>query len=118
MVNPANLRTNGLAPPVVIENVSVDSVSAGPFLVENDESAVYRIPPGKQRFEFRFTGLSFIASHRLHNEFARIEKFKRKLGQHALYHTYTDLKAFEDAFRQHLAGAMNDLLAKHPIKVK
>lgn len=52
------------------------------------------------------------------NEFARIERFKRKLGKQALYHMYTDLKAFEDAFRQHLAAAMNDLLAKHPFRVK
>ena len=48
-------------------------------------------------------------------EFARIKKFKKKLGQHALYHTYTDLQTFEDAFRQHLAGAMNELVAKHPL---
>jgi hypothetical protein len=46
------------------------------------------------------------------NEFTRIEKFKHKLGRRALYHTYTDLKAFEEAFRQHLAAAMKELLAK------
>ena len=65
-----------------------------------------------------FANLPVPKQRKARNEFTRIEKFKRKLGQHALYHTYTDLKAFEDAFRQHLAGAMNDLLAKHPIKVK
>ena len=48
-------------------------------------------------------------------EAARIKKFKKKLGQRALYHTYTDLQNFEDAFRQHLAGAMNELVAKHPL---
>ncbi len=48
------------------------------------------------------------------DEFARIEKFKRKLGERAIYHTYTDISGFEQAFRQHLAGAMNDLLKKHP----
>lgn len=53
-----------------------------------------------------------------HDEFARIEKFKKKLGQRALYHTYTDLTGFEKAFRQHLAGAMNDLLKKNRKKVK
>ena len=52
------------------------------------------------------------------HEFARVEKFKRKLGSNALYHTYTDLKAFEETFRQHLAGAMNDLLAKLKTKLK
>jgi hypothetical protein len=52
------------------------------------------------------------------SEFDRIEKFKRKLGENALYHTYTDMPAFEAAFRQHLAGAMNELLAKHKIVLK
>ena len=52
------------------------------------------------------------------DEFARVEAFKKRLGGNALYHTYTDLPAFEKAFRQHLAGAMNELLAKKPRKVK
>ena len=46
------------------------------------------------------------------NEFERIEKFKHKLGKNAIYHTYTDMPSFEAAFRQHLAGVMNELLAK------
>ena len=52
------------------------------------------------------------------NEFERIEKFKDKLGKTAIYHTYTDMRTFEEAFRQHLAGVMNELLAKHEFKVK
>ena len=52
------------------------------------------------------------------NEFARIEKFKRKLGKNAIYHTYTDMPTFEAAFRQHLAGVMNELLAKQKTKLK
>jgi signal transduction histidine kinase/ligand-binding sensor domain-containing protein len=65
MVDPSNLTTNHLAPPVVIEHVSVDLESAEPYRVAAT-NALYRIPPGKQRFEFRYTGLSFIASHRIH----------------------------------------------------
>jgi hypothetical protein len=52
------------------------------------------------------------------NEFERIEKFKGKLGKDAIYHTYTDMQAFEAAFHQHLAGVMNELLAKQKTKVK
>ena len=52
------------------------------------------------------------------DEFARIEKFKGKLGQNAIYHTYTDMSALEAAFRQHLAGVMNELLAKDKSKLK
>ena len=65
MVDPSNLSTNPLAPPVVIEQVNVDLEPAEPYRVASTNTA-YRIPPGKQRFEFRYTGLSFIASHRLH----------------------------------------------------
>ena len=52
------------------------------------------------------------------NEFERIEKFRCKLRENALDHTYTDMPAFEKAFRQHLASVMNELLEKHQIKLK
>ena len=55
---------------------------------------------------------------RAKDEFARVEAFKKRLGGHAIYHTYTDLQAFEKAFRQHLALAMTELLAKHSVKLK
>jgi hypothetical protein len=46
-------------------------------------------------------------------EIARIEAFKQRYGRQALYHVYTDETAFEAAFRQHLAAAMNNLLEKN-----
>lgn len=49
-------------------------------------------------------------------EFARVQRFKQKYGDRAIYHTWTDLSAFEKAFRQHLAAAMNELLARHPLQ--
>ena len=52
------------------------------------------------------------------HEFERIEKFKGKLGRNAIYHTYTDMRAFEEAFRQHLAGVMNELLSKKKTGLK
>jgi hypothetical protein len=52
------------------------------------------------------------------NEFARIEKFKHKLGRNAIYHTYTDMPSFEAAFRQHLAGMMTELLSKRKTGLK
>ncbi|NJM55000.1 MAG: DUF4062 domain-containing protein [Verrucomicrobiae bacterium] len=51
-------------------------------------------------------------------ETKRIEAFKASLGRQALYHTYTGLGTFEAAFRQHLAGVMNELLAKHRPRLK
>jgi hypothetical protein len=43
-------------------------------------------------------------------EHSRIEKFKRKFGQKALFWSYSDTAGFEHAFRNHLASTMNELL--------
>jgi hypothetical protein len=51
-------------------------------------------------------------------EFTRIEQFKAKLGKNAIYHTYSDMPAFEEAFRKHLASLMNELLAKRKAKLQ
>jgi len=51
---------------------------------------------------------------KLKDESVRIEAFKRRFGERALYHTYTTPLAFERAFRQHLANTMHDLLANRP----
>ncbi len=52
MVDPKNITINTQPPLVVIEDLRIDNESIGTI-----PAAV--IPPGKQRFEFRFTGLSF-----------------------------------------------------------
>jgi signal transduction histidine kinase/ligand-binding sensor domain-containing protein len=79
VVDPANVRTNPLAPPVVIEELLVDGVSSFGFRVSgsvpghqldpletrNPKPETLQIPPGRQRFEFRFTALSFVAPERV-----------------------------------------------------
>jgi signal transduction histidine kinase/ligand-binding sensor domain-containing protein len=52
MVDPKNITINTQPPLVVIEDLRIDNES-----IDKGNAAV--IPPGKQRFEFRFTGLSF-----------------------------------------------------------
>jgi signal transduction histidine kinase/ligand-binding sensor domain-containing protein len=52
MVDPKNITINTQPPLVVIEDLRIDNES-----IDKGTAAV--IPPGKQRFEFRFTGLSF-----------------------------------------------------------
>lgn len=52
------------------------------------------------------------------NQLVKIERFKRKLGKKALYHTFSDETSFQKAFRQHLAQAMNDVLAKSTLAVR
>ena len=44
------------------------------------------------------------------NQGAQIEKFKKRFGQKALYHVFTDPTSFQKAFRQHLANVMNEIL--------
>jgi hypothetical protein len=62
-----------------------------------------------------FANLPLPRRRKERHEFAQIEGFKHRLGKNAVYHTYTDMPTFEAAFRQHLAAAMNELLAKKKI---
>jgi signal transduction histidine kinase/ligand-binding sensor domain-containing protein len=52
MVDPRNITINTQPPLVVVEDMIIDNE-----YVDKNTAAI--IPPGKQRFEFRFTGLSF-----------------------------------------------------------
>ncbi|HEU5080574.1 MAG TPA: two-component regulator propeller domain-containing protein [Opitutaceae bacterium] len=57
-VNPAAIRVNPLAPPVVIESMEVDRM---PFAATKG-AASREIQPGHQRVEFQYTALSLAAS--------------------------------------------------------
>jgi signal transduction histidine kinase/ligand-binding sensor domain-containing protein len=62
IVNPDEAKINHLPPPVVIEDI----VAGGHVLAQNpDEKSPLKIPPGLQRFEFHFTGLSFVAPEKM-----------------------------------------------------
>jgi len=62
VIDPGGFRTNELAPPVIIESLAI----AGTNWWNNDELArPARVPPGRQRFEVRFTAVSFIAPERV-----------------------------------------------------
>src|SRR5262249_42906308 len=54
VMNPNDVRTNQLAPPVLIEELRVDGRT-----VKSSANAVLRIPPGHGRLDFYFTALSF-----------------------------------------------------------
>jgi hypothetical protein len=45
-------------------------------------------------------------------EHSRIERFKSRFGQKAIYWVYSDLDSFERALRNHLASTMHDLLKR------
>jgi signal transduction histidine kinase/ligand-binding sensor domain-containing protein len=61
-VDPASVSTNLLAPPVVIEEVLIDDQ---PIAMTKAPSAFQEIPPGQQRFEFHYAGLSFVAPEKV-----------------------------------------------------
>ena len=56
VVDPRDVKVNQLPPPVLLEDVIADGRS---ILKESPGSGPLRILPGQQRFEFRYTGLSF-----------------------------------------------------------
>jgi signal transduction histidine kinase/ligand-binding sensor domain-containing protein len=57
VIDPQNVRTNQLEPPVLIEGLLVDNQ---PW-AEPASPSPLKIPPGRHRFEFQYTGLSFDA---------------------------------------------------------
>ncbi|MCP4152167.1 MAG: response regulator [bacterium] len=55
-----------MAPPVVIETVSIDGVeSVAPFTTPDGKARERVLPPGKKRFEFQYTGLSLVSPERI-----------------------------------------------------
>jgi len=68
VIDPENIRLNRLPPPVLIEEVTVDNLRLNPMQVK-DEQVV--LTPGKIRFEFHYTALSFLDPQRV--------KFKYRL---------------------------------------
>jgi len=62
VVNPADVATNSVAPPVLIEEVVVDG-EALPGAVDGRSPPTVR--PGQHRYEFRYTGLNFSAPERV-----------------------------------------------------
>jgi ligand-binding sensor domain-containing protein/signal transduction histidine kinase len=70
-VNPDNVKINKLPPPVFIEAVLADDE----VLPWPAGDSPLRIPPGRQRIQFRYTGLSFVAPEKV--------SFRYRLGEEA-----------------------------------
>ncbi|EEF63194.1 sensor histidine kinase [Pedosphaera parvula] len=62
VLDPEDVKINPRPPPVVIEEVTVDGdlIPLSPVDQHGTQSGL-TVAPGKQRFEFRYTGLSFVA---------------------------------------------------------
>ena len=63
VVDPANVSTNNAVPPVIIEEMSADGlpIELSSTHARRDSGTAIEIPPGRQTFEIRYTGLSFTA---------------------------------------------------------
>jgi signal transduction histidine kinase/ligand-binding sensor domain-containing protein len=72
-VNPRDVEANPLPPPVVIEEVRVDDQ---PLPREESSSSPLKIPPGRHRFEFQYTGLSFVDPEKVRFQY-RLNGFEK-----------------------------------------
>jgi ligand-binding sensor domain-containing protein/signal transduction histidine kinase len=73
VINPESIKINHQPPPVVIEEI----VANGRTLADSpQEKQNLRIPPGLQRFEFHFTGLSFVAPKKMQFQY-RLEGWEK-----------------------------------------
>ena len=61
-VDPANVTINPLPPPVVIEDMLVDDK---PFPRGTSAATPLKVPPGRHRFDFQYTGLSLVAPEKV-----------------------------------------------------
>jgi signal transduction histidine kinase/ligand-binding sensor domain-containing protein len=82
-VDPASVRTNALPPPVRIETLSIDDQE---LVLQNVHSPL-KVPPGRHRLEFRYTGLSFAVPEKVH--------FKCRLANFDPDWTDTDTKRLD-----------------------
>ncbi len=64
MIDPENIKTNEQPPPVILEQIIIDNE-----LIDLEENVPFS--PGKKKFEFHYTGLSFLVPEKV--------KFKYKL---------------------------------------
>ena len=76
IIDPGNFTTNTVRPPVVIEEMTVEGKPVkfqGPTAADRgaESAPILQIPPGRQRFEIRYTGMSFAAPDKV--------RFKHKL---------------------------------------
>ena len=73
IVNPDDAKINHLPPPVVIEGV----VAGGHALMQTPgDKSPLKIMPGLQRFEFHYTGLSFVAPEKMQFQY-RLEGWEK-----------------------------------------
>ena len=110
IVNPANVTTNAQPPPVVIEQLLVDSQpvpGVWPKFSTGAAANTIQVPPGNHRFDFRFTGLSFMAPDKVNFKYMleNLEEEWREVGSER-FAEYSYLRPGQYRFR--VTAANND----------
>jgi signal transduction histidine kinase/ligand-binding sensor domain-containing protein len=59
VVNPNDVRINPVPPPMALEEILVDGETV------TNTASPWRIPPGRNRFEFHYTGLSYVVPEKV-----------------------------------------------------
>jgi ligand-binding sensor domain-containing protein/signal transduction histidine kinase len=62
VINPDDIKVNELAPPVHIEKLVIDGHAEGGL---DSTNRPMQIAPGRQRFEFDYTGISFVSPEKM-----------------------------------------------------
>ncbi len=75
VIDPENIKRNTIVPPVAIEEVRVDGKPVS--TADTSQEKVFNMAPGKQRFEFKYTALSFVAPGRVRFRY-KLEGFDRE----------------------------------------
>ena len=102
VVDPNRIRINDHVPPVIIEQVTVDNA-----LINTTENI--RFAPGKERFEFHFAALSYVAPEKVQFKY-KLEGFDGDwidAGTHRDA-SYTHIPAGH--YRFHVVASNNDLI--------
>ncbi|UCH92697.1 MAG: response regulator, partial [Candidatus Aminicenantes bacterium] len=80
MIDPNNIKTNLIPPPVKIEAITADNKTIlPPFPIEENEGKLL-LSPGKERVEIRYTALSFLVADRVRFKF-KLEGFDKEWRQ-------------------------------------
>ena len=92
-IDPSHLQRNPVAPPVVIESILVDKKPL-------DQMRDVELSPGKDKVEFNFTALSYIAPERIHFRY-KLEGYDPDWNEASLNRTatYTNLSPGNYTFR-------------------
>lgn len=98
MIDPDNIKINLQPPPVVIDQITADdNIILPPF---GKKGKKLLIPPGTERFEIHYAGLSFLEPDRVHFKY-KLAGFDKKWREVAGERTaqYTNLQPGEYTFR-------------------